>query len=231
MMRAIMRCKLLLTFSFAVVLLPMSGSAQVFQTGTPPPALTAEYADWQFNSEPLLASGLIYYPTRETRFFDSQIMVQTGTYRSVPLYADVTKQPFSVVYVPIGRGLMRAYEVNPARDIAAIPAPRNPEPVVGTSGAIVPAPASTPATLEDLPRPARTYMESARRPDATNGVWLEFRGARYYADGAAVAFDASRFTPVGDYRGFAVFQAKHGRADEIWVAIVKDGPLAPYTKR
>src|SRR5581483_8361142 len=113
MMRAIMRGKLLWTFSFAAVLLPISGSAQVVQTGTPAPPATAEYADWQFNSEPLLVNGLIYYPTRESRFFDAQIMVQTGVYRSVPIYADVTKQPFSVVYVPIGRGLMRAYEVNP----------------------------------------------------------------------------------------------------------------------
>jgi hypothetical protein len=231
MMRAIMGCRLLWTFSFAAVLLPISGTAQMFQTGTPPPPATAEYADWQFNSEPLLVNGLIYYPTRETRLFDSQIMVQTGAYRSVPIYADVTKQPFGVVYVPIGRGLMKAYEVNPARDIATIQPPRNAERTVGTSGAVVPAPVPTSARFDDVPRPARTRMESARRPEATNGVWLEFQGVRYYAEGAAVAFDANRFTPIGDYRGFPVFRAKDGRADQIWVSIVMDGPLAPYTKR
>ena len=37
-------------------------------------------------------------------------MVRTGHYNGVPLYADATRDPYSVVYVPIGRGQLKPYE-------------------------------------------------------------------------------------------------------------------------
>ena len=78
---------------------------------------------------------------------------------------------------------------------------------------------------------ARSRPSSAA-PDAQNGVWLEFRGARYYSDGAAAPFDAKRFTRVGEYHGFPVYRAKEGNVEAIWVAVLKDeGPVAPYVKR
>ena len=58
---------------------------------------------WQFNDEPIMVNGLIYFPTRERRFFDGEIMSQVGVYRRVPVYADVTLEPHSVIYLPIGR--------------------------------------------------------------------------------------------------------------------------------
>src|SRR5262249_7568848 len=146
-------------------------------------------------------------------------------YRSVPVYADVTQQQLSVVYVPIGRGLMRVYEVNP-RSIVTLPVPP-PEPAPDADAA-VPRLVSNPAPA-DIPRPTR--MESVRRPDARNGVWLEFDGARYYSDGPAAPFDAARFTQVGDYRGFAVYRASSGQPDEIWVAVAMgESPVAPYKR-
>jgi len=231
-MRATMPRIILFAFLVAAVLLPNFGNAQVFQTGTPAPPATAEYAEWQFSNEPMVFNGLIYYPTRQTRFFDSQTMMQTGVYRSVPVYADVTLQPHSVVFVPVGRGLMRAYEVNAVRDIGAFPQMRSPERPAGTAGAAVPAPApmtsSSSDDLTNIPRPTR--MESLRRPESNDGVWLEYDGSRYYSRGKAVAFDPARFKQIGDYRGFAVFRTNGGSTDEIWVSIVKDGPVAPYKR-
>ncbi len=43
-------------------------------------------------------------------FFSGDQMVRTGYYNGVPLYADTTIEPYSVVLVPVGRGQMRPYE-------------------------------------------------------------------------------------------------------------------------
>jgi hypothetical protein len=213
----------------AAVLVPTFGNAQVIQAPTPPPPATPQYAEWQFNGEPMAFNGLVYYSTRGTRFFDSQIMTQVGVYRGVPVYADVTLQQSSVVYVPVGRGLMRAYEVNAVRDIGALQqTPPFEAPPLGTAGAVVPAAAAS-ASTSDIPRPTR--MESVLRPNAQNGVWLEYRGARYYSDGPATAFDAKRFTRVGEYRGFPVYRSANGSSDQIWVTVIENGPVAPYVKR
>jgi hypothetical protein len=80
-------------------------------------------------------------------------------------------------------------------------------------------------------RPARTVVESVPRPRATDGIWIRFNGARWYSNGEAVAYSPNRFTRIGDYRGFPVYREKDDKKDAIWVAIVRDGPLAPYSKR
>jgi hypothetical protein len=106
-----------------------------------------------------------------------------------------------------------------ARASGAVPAPTS------TSG-VVPAP--------DVPRPNRTRIEiiPAVTPSGPNGVWLQFNGARWYADGAAVPFSPDRFEPIGEYHGFAVYRDKQGRkTNEIWVSVVKNGAVAPYTRR
>src|SRR5690349_2787999 len=92
------------------LLLRTAPVAQVYQWRTPPPPVTAQYAEWQFGNEPIIVNSVLYHPTRETRFFDGEIMTRVGVYRSVPVYADVTLEPHSVVYIPVGRSLMRGYE-------------------------------------------------------------------------------------------------------------------------
>lgn len=87
-----------------------AAKAQVFQTATPPPQVTAAGESWQLNGEPLFYDGSLYFPTASTVFFDGNVMTRTGVYRGVPLYQDRTIEPFSVVLVPTGRNLMRAYE-------------------------------------------------------------------------------------------------------------------------
>jgi hypothetical protein len=102
--------------------------------------------------------------------------------------------------------------------------------VSGRSESIAPSPVGT-IGVPDRSRPRRSPIESIARPDAANGVWLEFDGARWYADGPATTFVPDRFEPIGDYRGFAVYRDRMSKKGEIWVSIVKDGPLAPYRKR
>jgi hypothetical protein len=261
-----MRASMLGLFLFAAVLFPKTGSAQVFSFRTPPPEVTAAAADWQINSDPIVVSGLVYYPTRAFRMFDGQVMAQIGMFDRVPVYADTTLEPYSLVYVPIGGARMREYERRRDRELASTTgsrppsfpvtvaterAPREPEAgttgttgvvssgirtdtgVAGTTGRMESAVPTAVGTVgaPDRSRPRRSLLESIPSPSASNGVWLEFNGARWYADGPAMTFSPDRFEPVGAYRGFPVYRDKMSKKNEIWVSVVKDGPVAPYTKR
>src|SRR3954466_2744758 len=87
------------------------------------------------------------------------------------------------------------------------------------------------ASIVDRGRARPAHIESVPTPIANNGIWLEFDGARWYSAGAVASFSADRFEPVGMYRGFAVYRTKGGSANEIWVSVVADGPLAPYVRK
>jgi hypothetical protein len=233
------------------VLLPNVGNAQVSQFRTPPPDVSAAAAEWQINSTPIVVGGLSYYATRAFRLFDGQVMSQTGLFEGVPVYSDTTIEPYSELYVPVGNGRMRVYERRRERELAGttgshvptfpVESPSVPAPSdrlvgaagpVGTSGAIFPRAAEESAVLADRPRSRRTLIMTATPPSgAANGVWLEFGGARWYSDGPAVSFSPDRFEPVGEYRGFPVYRDKNDRSSDIWISVVKDGPLAPYKKR
>jgi hypothetical protein len=194
-----------------------------------------------------MVGGVLYYPTRETRIFDGQVMAQVGIHERVPVYADTTLEPNSILYVPVGRASMRMYERRRDGELAGttgsrtpsfpVASPARPEPLpersVGTAGSIEPRPAAAIGTTftPDRPRPRRTAIESIARPASTNGVWLEFDGARWYSDGPATSFIPDRFEPVGEYRGFPVYRDKTGQKNDIWVSVVKDGPIAPYARR
>ena len=233
------------------VLLPKTGNAQVFQFRTPPSDVTAAAAGWQINSEPVIVGGLTYYPTRAFRMFDGQVMAQTGMYENVPVYSDTTIEPSSELYVPVGNGRMRVYERRRERELAgttgshvpsfpvespSVPAPRErtvgTAGAVGTAGTVVPRVASESAVVPARARPRRTsIITAASGTSAANGVWLEFSGARWYSDGPAASFSPDRFEPVGEYHGFPVYRDKTSGSDDIWVSVVRDGPLAPYAKR
>src|SRR5260221_13738899 len=105
-----MRQRVLSLVLVVAVLVPILGTAQVYQLPTPPPLVTAANAAWQINGEPVFYEGALYYPTGPTVFFDGSVMVRTGVNQGVPLYADTTLEPYSVVFVPIGGTLMRPYE-------------------------------------------------------------------------------------------------------------------------
>ena len=99
---------------YLIVLLILATSvpamAQVQSRPTAPPVVTAESEPWFRLREPLQFAGDVYYPAGAVQFFNGNSMVRTGHYNGVPLYADTAIEPYSVVLVPIGRGLMQPYE-------------------------------------------------------------------------------------------------------------------------
>ncbi|HKB10230.1 MAG TPA: hypothetical protein VKD69_06240, partial [Vicinamibacterales bacterium] len=142
-----MRARVFGLFLLTAVLSPAAGHAQVFSFRTPPPEATAAAAEWQINSEPIVVGGLVYYPTRAFRMFDGLVMAQVGIFDRVPVYADTTLEPFSVVYVPTGGVRMREYERRREGELAGTTGSRTPsfpiavateaapgEPVAGTAG-------------------------------------------------------------------------------------------------
>src|SRR5918999_1602212 len=102
--------------------LPLRGSppflAQLVSRPTDPPIVTAENDAWYRQREPVLFAGDFYYPAGATVFFNGNTMVRTGHYNGVPLYADTTVEPYSVVLVPIAGGLMQPYERIRGGDLA-----------------------------------------------------------------------------------------------------------------
>lgn len=237
-----MRAFVLSCFAIVAMLVPKVGSAQGSPLRTAPPRVNAATADWQLNSEPIIVSSTLFQATRATRMFDGQVMVQVGVYQRVPVYADVTLEPNSVVYVPVARNQLRVYERRRDHDLAGTTGNRTPslpvesaasapskERAIGTSGTIVPAGVGA---ANAVPHAPRTVMETIQRPRrGTNGVWLDFVGVRWYSSGTSASYSADRFTKVGEYRGFPVYVETAGSKDTIWVQVTNGGPLAPYARR
>ncbi len=225
---------------FVTTLLPIVGNAQVYRFATPPPQTTAAAAPWQIASQPITINGIVYVPTALVRQFDGNVMTEVGVFDGVPVYADVTLEPFSVVYVPVAHG-MRTYERPRAGDIAGTTGSQAPmlpvspvlapaeERPVGTGGTVTMATAAAP----DIPsRSMRTRVESVPQPRATDGVWIQYDGAKWYSDGAAAPYSPERFVQIGSYHGFPVYRERGARRPhDIWVTVVQDGPVAPYAQR
>lgn len=237
-----MRAFVLSCFAIVAMLVPNVGSAQGSSLRSAPPRVNAATADWQLNSEPIIVSSTLFQATRATRMFDGQVMVQVGVYQRVPVYADVTLEPNSVVYVPVARNQLRVYERRRDHDLAGTTGSRTPslpadgsasapskERAIGTTGTIVPAGVGA---ANAVPHAPRTVMETIQRPRrGTNGVWLDFVGVRWYSSGTSASYSADRFTKVGEYRGFPVYVETAGSKDTIWVQVTNGGPLAPYARR
>lgn len=220
----------LLSLVLAIALMPaQTVSSQGMQLKTPNPDATAFDADWQVNNEPIVASGLTYYPTRETRMFDGQVMTQVDVYKGVPVYADMSIAPFTLVYVPLTPSRMRTYERPADGDRRVITGRGQVDPTpVATTGSAEAAPLIIVPPI--VPRPAGR-VETLRRPRGTAGVWVEFDGVRWFHDGSAQSFRPDRFARAGDYHGFTVYREQGTGADRIWIATVPGGPLTPYKRR
>ena len=81
-------------------------------------------------------------------------------------------------------------------------------------------------------RPPLGPLETARRPEGVNAVFIELGGRRYFSDGQAVTFDEKLFTRSGDYHGFPVY--KHaGEADTVYIPPLagESRILTPYRAR
>ena len=211
-------------FLVAALLLARAATAQLVQTPTPPPTVTAADAAWQVGGDPVFYAGAYYKPSGPTVFFDGNTMVRSGAYEGVPLYVDATSTTFSRVLVPIGGNLLRPYERTEGAAAGTIESgPATPSTGPGPAGPE----GTTPPLVTSPPQPA---VESILRPTANRGIWISYRGVRWHSAGPSVSYSADRFVRVGQYRGLPVFRDKNGPANEVYVPVVKDGPLAPFRK-
>src|SRR5471030_2508265 len=94
----------------AAVAVSNVGNTYAAQFPTPPPQVNAAAAEWQINGEPVVSGGDTYSATGERVFFDPKVMSQVGVYKGVPIYADVTVEPGSLVFVPVAGNMLRRYE-------------------------------------------------------------------------------------------------------------------------
>lgn len=109
-----------------IVIAATPALAQVQSRPTDAPVVTAANESWYVNGEPLQFAGDLYYPAGATVFFNNNTMVRSGNYNGVPLYTDTTIEPYSIVYVPIQRGLMQPYERPRQGGVAGTVASRTP---------------------------------------------------------------------------------------------------------
>jgi len=75
-------------------------------------------------------------------------------------------------------------------------------------------------------------LVTAKRPEGLNGVFVEYNGRRYFADGRASEFEAGSFTRIGEYHGFAVYR-RDAESDTIYIPPLAGTPsiVARYRTR
>ena len=163
---------ILLTF------MPAPAVAQVQFRPTDVPIVTADNEFWYLNREPIQFAGDLYYPAGAMVFFNGNTMVRSGHYNGVPLYTETTLEPFSVVYVPLTRGLMQPYERPRQGSLAGTTASRAPSFPVSMTPASTPLPqAPASPTTPPLPigaigvyTPERTLTTTGALMPATVGT-------------------------------------------------------------
>jgi hypothetical protein len=92
----------------------------------PAPTVSAEDTQWFQLREPIYLFGYEYLPSGPTVYFDANVMRPAATYDRIPVYMDATIEPFSVVLVPAGRGMLRPYERRRTGDLAGTTGSRTP---------------------------------------------------------------------------------------------------------
>lgn len=185
-----MRWKLTLVAVLVAFVRP--AAAQVQSRPTDPPLVTAVNESWYILGEPVQFAGDLYYQAGPPVFFNGNTMVRSGHYNGVPLYTDTTVEPFSVVFVPVSRGLMQPYTrvrrdgapplmagVSPPPLMAPVP-PTAPPMTIGAISVYTPEPAPVAA----VGRPAPAAVSSDRSAPLTEIV------------GTTGIAPASRQTPI-----------------------------------
>jgi hypothetical protein len=234
-----------------LILLANTAHAQVDYRPAPAPIVSAELEAWYLGGEPVVHAGVIYYPAGPQVHFMPFEMVRVGVYQGIPLYVRTTLEAGSVVFVPVGRGLMQPYERRRDGELAgtagsqapSFPIARTPtEPigVVQAPATPVQAPVALPATPAsslglDWPEPVGTTGEApaarGRQPGPTDGIFIEFERARWYSEGVRPQLDRSALIRRGEHRGAPVYVRPGDAA--IYVPLNRDpgAPLVRYVRR
>ena len=222
---------------------PSTAAAQVNYRPTPAPIVTAEGEQWYLDGSPVMVDGLVYFQAGAKEHFNPYEMVRSGSFRGIPIYVRPMLQTGSVVYVPLAGGLMQPYERRRTGELAGTTGSTAPSfpvdvatertfdaarldvvteseplpPPVGTAGA-TPAPAV--ATPVARPRP----------PSPANGIFIRFRGERWYSQGTPIPFDASRMRRIGEHEGLPLYASTRG--DTLFVPVVRNADVvARYRRR
>lgn len=128
------------TFPMAIVAIlalygPVSAAGQVSAGDPPPPQATAERESWYLDGLPVAFAGRIYYPAGPRVHFIQSEMVRSGDLNGVPLYTRTTIEPYSMIFVPVGAGMMQPYERRRDGELAGTVGSSAPSFPVATSGA------------------------------------------------------------------------------------------------
>ena len=231
---------------FLVLCAPLLGaertSGQAISQPTPAPLVTADSEPWYLNGEPLTYAGAFYFPAGAQVFFNANEMVRSGVYLGIPLYSRTTLEPYSVVFVPLTRGLMQPYQRRRTGDLAGTAGSTAPSLPTGTSDfrstGMPPQSPGPPTSLAGatatLPGPAATTGMRTRigpTPRGINAVFVEFKGQRWYLAGDAVALDPSTMTEVGRRGSFPVYSESASSA-RIYIPVSSGSVMVmPYTLR
>jgi hypothetical protein len=236
-------------------MVPAAAEAQMQIRPERPPERVAGDTAWYKAGEPVVYRGSLFYPAGSQIFFDGSLLVLAGEYRGIPLYVDPTLEPGSLVYVPIGGGLMQPYEKPRVGDLAATSGSRMPTfppatstaievtaEAVGTAGSQPPPPPigdtvaanAAPRSATAARRaPARSRAETIapNRAPRNSGIWIQWNGAQWTmssAQGAAVRV-GPQFVPIGTYDGRTVYRGPGGDGT-IWIETVQ-GLAVPWHRR
>ena len=154
-------------FTSLLTLLAVPAAAQMLSRPTDAPQVSAASESWYQLREPIQYAGELYYPAGASVFFNGNSMVRTGHYNGVPLYADATRDPYSVVYVPIGGGQLQPYERRRRGDLAGTTGTTLPSFPIALlpDGPVVPMAAGAPTNL-----PLSTGAIGAFTPEVTPPV-------------------------------------------------------------
>jgi hypothetical protein len=213
-----MRCLAAVLMVFAA----LPASAQVVSRPTEAPIVTAENDAWYRLREPVILGGEAYYPAGATVFFNGNVMVRTGHYNGVPLYADATLEPYSVIFVPISGGLMQPYERVRQGDLAGTTGSRTPSFPVRTEPRLRESPVAAGAPTAAPPRP-RPIGSGEPGAVGTSGTTSAVPGA--VGTGGTV-------TPVRTSRGGIATARRAENNDGIWLLFmgarwISAGPAVP----
>lgn len=155
-------------------------AAQVHYQPQPRPIVTAENETWFQLGEPVVVDGITYHQAGARVYFDGNVMVRTGSYRGIPVYANTTLEPYSKVFVPLAGALMQPYERRRAGEVA------------GSTGSQAP---SFPVTIAGEANPddriAPSLPGNAAPPTLVGGPRAEVSGPEISGIGALGARSAS----------------------------------------
>jgi hypothetical protein len=161
-----------LRFSVAacLILIPSAAAAQMIWQPTPPPLVTADNEPWYRAGAPIEWNGDLYYPAGAQQGFDRVQMVRSGSYRGIPLYTDVTIEPYSIVFVPLSGERMQPYERPRAGALAGSTGSRAPSFPPQTAGELSLSATGNVVQAAAPPTFARAYdLGSPPAPAATSG--------------------------------------------------------------